>query len=160
MHTERSDRGGVDGLDDADAIAFRCQPDEEFVGVGNDFLDHDLLVVLLAEGSEVVTGEIRVVGLHRLERHDLVGRFRSRPWLGADHSPEPRDPPRPHVVVLAAHRNQKLLRQRDFDDRRLVDRERLEQLRAVSDRLGMLHDYLHRSRLGAISDLNPVARQT
>lgn len=160
MNAERRDRGGIDGFYHTHAVAFGGESHENFIRIGHNFLHHDLLVVLFSERSEVISGKISVACLDGFQRNNFVAGFRRRPWLSADHAAESCNPPRPHVIVFAANRDEILLRQRHLDHRRLVNCEGLKQLWTVSDRLRMLHDDLDRATLGAVRDFDPISRQT
>lgn len=88
------------------------KPDEQLVGVGHHLLHEHLLVVLLAEGAAVVGRRVADARLDRLQRDDLEGGLGRRAGLRRDHAAEAGHAPAAHVVVLAAHRHQVLLRQR------------------------------------------------
>lgn len=62
-----------------------------------------------------------------------------------------------HVVVLAAHRNQKVLGQFHLGHGALMDGECLEKLRRMAHGLGMLNYHTNRAGSGAVGNFNPVA---
>ena len=61
-----------------------------------------------------------------LQTDNLEGGHRGRSGLRGDHAPEARHAPRAHVVVLAAHGHEELLRELHARDRRAVDAEGLK----------------------------------
>lgn len=160
MNAERSDCCGIDRLYHTNAVAFRGQSNKKLVCIRNNFLNHNLLVVLFPERSKVVASKVSVVCFDRFKWNDFVWSFRRRSRLCADHSTESCDPPSPNVIVFTTHRDEIFLWQRHFDHRRLMNCEGLKELWAMPNCLWMLYNHFHSATLRAISDFNPIPRQT
>ena len=70
-----------------------------------------LFIVLITIGSDIIAVAAGTTGSVVLQGDNLETGAGCGAWLGGDHPPEPGDGPRPHVVVLRAHRHQVLLGQ-------------------------------------------------
>jgi hypothetical protein len=154
---KRGDHSPIDRFDRADSVAIGRLPHVQHVRIGDDLLDENLLVILLAERAKVVAGRIAVRRFGGFERDDLEGGLGRGARLGGNHAAKTCDPPRSHVIVLIAHGDQKLFRECHLGHGTLVDGECLKELRSVTHGFGMLDDDPDRAGFGAVGDFDPVA---
>lgn len=71
VDTKWCDNGAIDGFDDAHSITIRCQTYVQLIRVWDHFLNKNLLVILLAEGPEIVASRIAVWAVSSFQRHNL-----------------------------------------------------------------------------------------